>query len=104
MTSELTSRDERLAQALRANLHRRKAQSRARRGSGSQDLSASPVADKPAADKPAADKPAADKPVAGKPAADKMVMDAPSDAASLSGAEGLPGSHRSAAADGDDHG
>jgi hypothetical protein len=33
-----------------------------------------------------------------------MVMDAPSDAASLSGAEGLPGSHRSAAADGDDHG
>ena len=89
MTSEPTSRDERLAQALRANLHRRKAQSRARRGSGSQDLSASPVADKPAADKPAAD---------------KMVMDAPSDAASLSGAEGLPGSHRSAAADGDDHG
>ena len=94
MTSEPTSRDERLAQALRANLHRRKAQSRARRGSGSQDLSASPVADKPAADKPAADK----------PAADKMVVDAPSDAASLSGAEGLPGSHRSAAADGDDHG
>ena len=89
MTSEPTSRDERLAQALRANLHRRKAQSRARRGSGSQDLSASPVADKPAADKPAAD---------------KMVVDAPSDAASLSGAEGLPGSHRSAAADGDDHG
>ena len=94
MTSEPTSRDERLAQALRANLHRRKAQSRARRGSGSQDLSASPVADKPAADKPAA----------GKPAADKMVVDAPSDAASLLGAEGLPGSHRSAAADGDDHG
>lgn len=94
MTSEPTSRDERLAQALRANLHRRKAQSRARRGSGSQDLSASPVADKPAADKPAADK----------PAADKMVVDAPSDAASLPGAEGLPGSHRSAAADGDDHG
>lgn len=89
MTSEPTSRDERLAQALRANLHRRKAQSRARRGSGSQDLSASPVADKPAADKPAAD---------------KMVVDAPSDAASLPGAEGLPGSHRSAAADGDDHG
>ena len=89
MTSEPTSRDERLAQALRATLHRRKAQSRARRGSGSQDLSASPVADKPAADKPAAD---------------KMVMDAPSDAASLPGAEGLPGSHRSAAADGDDHG
>lgn len=89
MTSEPTSRDERLAQALRANLHRRKAQSRARRGSGSQDLSASPVADKPAA---------------GKPAADKMVVDAPSDAASLPGAEGLPGSHRSAAADGDDHG
>ena len=84
MTSEPTSRDERLAQALRANLHRRKAQSRARRGSGSQDLSASPAADKLAAD--------------------KMVMDAPSDAASLSGAEGLPGSHRSAAADGDDHG
>ena len=79
MTSEPTSRDERLAQALRANLHRRKAQSRARRGSGSQDLSASP-------------------------AADKMVMDAPSDAASLPGAEGLPGSHRSVAADGDDHG
>ena len=99
MTSEPTSRDERLAQALRANLHRRKAQSRARRGSGSQDLSASPVADKPAADKPAADKP-----VAGKPAADKMVVDASSDAASLPGAEGLPGSHRSAAADGDDHG
>ena len=89
MTSEPTSRDERLAQALRANLHRRKAQSRARRHSGSQDLSASPAADKPAADKLAAD---------------KMVMDAPSDAASLSGAEGLPGSHRSAAADGDDHG
>jgi hypothetical protein len=89
VTSEPTSRDERLAQALRANLHRRKAQSRARRGSGSQDLSASPVADKPAA---------------GKPAADKMVVDAPSDAASLPGAEGLPGSHRSAAADGDDHG
>ena len=89
MTSEPTSRDERLAQALRANLHRRKAQSRARRGSGSQDLSASPVADKPAADKPAAD---------------KMVVDAPSDAASLPGAEGLPGSHRSVAADGDDHG
>lgn len=89
MTSEPTSRDERLAQALRANLHRRKAQSRARRGSGSQDLSASPAADKPAADKLAAD---------------KMVMDAPSDAASLPGAEGLPGSHRSAAADGDDHG
>jgi hypothetical protein len=89
VTSEPTSRDERLAQALRANLHRRKAQSRARRGSGSQDLSASPVADKPAADKPAAD---------------KMVVDAPSDAASLPGAEGLPGSHRSAAADGDDHG
>ena len=89
MTSEPTSRDERLAQALRANLHRRKAQSRARRGSGSQDLSASPAADKPAADKPSAD---------------KMVMDAPSDAASLPGAEGLPGSHRSAAADGDDHG
>ena len=84
MTSEPTSRDERLAQALRANLHRRKAQSRARRGSGSQDLSASPVADKPAAD--------------------KMVVDAPSDAASLPGAEGLPGSHRSAAAGGDDHG
>ena len=89
MTSEPTSRDERLAQALRANLHRRKAQSRARRGSGSQDLSASPAADKPAEDKLAAD---------------KMVMDAPSDAASLPGAEGLPGSHRSAAADGDDHG
>ena len=89
MTSEPTSRDERLAQALRANLYRRKAQSRARRGSGSQDLSASPAADKPAEDKLAAD---------------KMVMDAPSDAASLSGAEGLPGSHRSAAADGDDHG
>ena len=89
MTSEPTSRDERLAQALRANLHRRKAQSRARRRSGSQDLSASPAADKPAADKLAAD---------------TMVMDAPSDAASLSGAEGLPGSHRSAAADGDDHG
>ena len=89
MTSEPTSRDERLAQALRANLHRRKAQSRARRGSGSQDLSASPVADKPAADKPSAN---------------KMVMDAPSDAASQPGAEGLPGSHRSAAADGDDHG
>ena len=89
MTSEPTSRDERLAQALRANLHRRKAQSRARRGSGSQDLSASPVADKPAADKPAAD---------------KMVVDAPSDATSLPGAEALPGSHRSAAADGDDHG
>jgi hypothetical protein len=51
-----------------------------------------------------ADKPAADKPAAGKPAADKMVVDAPSDAASLPGAEGLPGSHRSAAADGDDHG
>ena len=84
MTSEPTSRDERLAQALRANLHRRKAQSRARRRSGSQDLSASPAADKLAAN--------------------KMVMDAPSDAASLSGAEGLPGSHRSAAADGDDHG
>ena len=79
MTSEPTSRDERLAQALRANLHRRKAQSRARRRSGSQDLSASP-------------------------AADKMVMDTPSDAASLAEAEGLPGSHRSAAADGDDHG
>ena len=84
MTSEPTSRDERLAQALRANLHRRKAQSRARRVSGSQDLSASPVADKPVSD--------------------KMVVDAPSDAASLPGAEGLPGSHRSAAADGDDHG
>lgn len=79
MTSEPTSRDERLAQALRANLHRRKAQSRARRGAGPQGFS-------------------------GSPAADRLAMDAPSDAARLSGKDKSPGSENAAAADGDNHG
>ena len=79
MTSEPTSRDERLAQALRANLHRRKAQSRARRGVGQQGVS-------------------------GSPAADRIAMDAPPDAARLSGKDRSPGSENAAAADGDDHG
>ena len=79
MTSEPTNRDERLAQALRANLHRRKAQSRARRGVGPQGVS-------------------------GSPAADRIAMDAPPDAARLSGTDMSPGSENAAAADGDDHG
>ena len=79
MTSEPTSRDERLAQALRANLHRRKAQSRARRGRGPQGVS-------------------------GSPAADRTAMDEPSDAARLSGKDRSAGSENAAAADGDDHG
>ena len=79
MTSEPTSRDERLAQALRANLHRRKAQSRARRGAGPQGVS-------------------------GSPAADRIAIDASSDAARLSGTDRSPGSKNAAAADGDDHG
>ena len=79
MTSEPTSRDERLAQALRANLHRRKAQSRARRGVGPQGVS-------------------------GSPAADRIAMDAPPDAARLFGTDRSPGSENAAAADGDDHG
>jgi len=79
VTSEPTSRDERLAQALRANLHRRKAQSRARRGVGPQGVS-------------------------GSPAADRIAMDAPPDAARLSGTDRSPGSENAAAADGDDHG
>ena len=79
MTSEPTSRDERLAQALRANLHRRKAQSRARRGVGPQGVS-------------------------GSPAADRIAMDAPPDAARLSVTDRAPGSENAAAADGDDHG
>ena len=79
MTSEPTSRDERLAQALRVNLHRRKAQSRARRSVGPQGVS-------------------------GSPAADRIAMDAPPDAARLSGTDRSPGSENAAAADGDDHG
>ena len=79
MTSEPTSRDERLAQALRANLHRRKAQSRARRGVGPQGVS-------------------------GSLAADRIAMDAPPDGARLSGTDRSPGSENAAAADGDDHG
>ena len=79
MTSEPTSRDERLAQALRANLHRRKAQSRARRGVGPQGVS-------------------------GSLAADRIAMDAPPDAARLSGTDRSPGPENAAAADGDDHG
>ena len=79
MTSEPTSRDERLAQALRANLHRRKAQSRARRGVGPQGVS-------------------------GSPAADRIAMDAPPDPARLSGTDRSPGSENAAAADGDEHG
>ena len=79
MTSEPTSRDERLAQALRANLHRRKAQSRARRGAGPQGVS-------------------------GSRAAERKVMDASSDAARLSGTDRSPGSENAAAADGDEHG
>ena len=79
MTSEPTSRDERLAQALRANLHRRKAQSRARRVVGPQGVS-------------------------GSPAADRIAMDAPPDAARLSGTDRSLGSENAAAADGDDHG
>ena len=79
MTSEPTSRDERLAQALRANLHRRKAQSRARRGVGPQGVS-------------------------GSSAADRIAMDAPPDAARMSGTDRSPGSENAAAADGDDHG
>ena len=79
MTSEPTSRDERLAQALRANLHRRKAQSRARRGVGPQGVS-------------------------GSLAADRIAMDAPPDAARLSGTDRSSGSENAAAADGDDHG
>ena len=79
MTSEPTSRDERLAQALRATLRRRKVQSRARRGVGPQGVS-------------------------GSPAADRIAMDAPPDAARLSGTDRSPGSENAAAADGDDHG
>ena len=79
MTSEPTSRDERLAQALRANLHRRKAQSRARRGVGPQGVS-------------------------GSPAADRIAIDAPPDAGRLSGTDMSPVSENAAAADGDDHG